>query len=381
MRVRVGVIGGGHVAQAMHLPNLSALTDRFSITALAEPSLLVRTALSARYGIDRTYEDYRDLLASRAVDAVVIATPHGTHAEIVLAALEAGCHVLVEKPMCITLADADKIVEARDRTGLVVQIATMKRYDPAYLQMLAELPESTEGLRYISVVVHDPEVAPYFAPWEIIRGTDVDRDTLQSAAAQEAAQVAEAVGSDDPEAVWAFSYAFLGSLLHDVNVVNGLLARMGEPLPAEVISGGWWANGTAVSGAARLANGTRWDSAHVPLLGAAEYKETISLFFADSIRTLVFPSPWLAKFPTVYRRSEAAGRAASVTTFEMHEESFVRELEHFHSCITTDASCMTPPEQARTDLELLTAMFKAAPETSRALASAEPGIAATTVTA
>ena len=362
----------------MHLPNLAALNDRFTVTALADPSLLVRNAMSSRYGIEHCYADYRQLLDSRDVDAVVVATPHGTHAEIVLAALDAGCHVLVEKPMCITLTDADEIIAARDRTGLIVQVATMKRYDPAYEQMLAELPESADRLRYISVVVHDPEVAPYFAPWEIVRSTDVDAQTIQRAIDQEAAQVFQAVGSDAPEAVWAFSYALLGSLLHDVNAVHGLLARMHEPLPAEVVGGGWWANGTAVSGAARLINGARWDSAHIPLLSTAEYKETISLFFEDSIRTLVFPSPWLAKYPTVYRRSEAAGRAATVSTFEVHEESFARELEHFHRCITQDVECATPPEQARIDIELLTAMFKAAPETAQALGGTGPQLAQVT---
>ena len=60
-----------------------------------------------------------------------------------LAALDAGLHVFVEKPMCITLADADAIIAARDRAGKVVQVGTMKRYDPAVEAML----EDAAGLR------------------------------------------------------------------------------------------------------------------------------------------------------------------------------------------------------------------------------------------
>src|SRR5207245_6827630 len=112
------------------------------------------------------------LLDEGGLDAIVVSSPAGTHAEVVLAALEAGLHVFVEKPMCITLADADAIVAARDRASRIVQVGTMKRFDPAYERMLEELPESAETLRYVNVVVNDPEFEPYFGS-EIVRGADV----------------------------------------------------------------------------------------------------------------------------------------------------------------------------------------------------------------
>jgi len=136
LTVRVGVVGGGLVAQAAHLPYLSALRDRFTLAALAEPSRTVREALGARYGIAGLHADYRAMLDAGGLDAVVVCSPAGTHAEIVLGALDAGVHVFVEKPMCITLADADAIVAERDRAGKVVQVGTMKRYDPAVEAML-----------------------------------------------------------------------------------------------------------------------------------------------------------------------------------------------------------------------------------------------------
>ena len=153
-----------------------------------------------------------------ALDAVVVCSPAGTHAEVVLAALEAGLHVFVEKPMCVTLADADAIIAARDRAGKVVQVGTMKRYDPAVEAMLAALPGSAVDLRYVSVVVNDPEFEPYFVPGEIVRGSDVPARVDRCDPPQEAEQVAAAVGSD-PEAWCARSReSFLGSLLHDLNV-------------------------------------------------------------------------------------------------------------------------------------------------------------------
>jgi myo-inositol 2-dehydrogenase/D-chiro-inositol 1-dehydrogenase len=142
--------------------------------------------------------------------------------------------------------------------------------------------------------------------------------------------------------------------------VHGLLERMGEPLPGRVIDGDWWNEGRAVSGSIRLANGARWDSAWIQLLATHEYGEEVSLFFADSVRSLSFPSPWLKQAPTVYRRSERdAGSANAVRTAQFYGESFARELRHFHSAVTGDEPCRTPPEQARLDIEVLTQMFLA----------------------
>jgi len=134
--VRVGVVGGGLVAQAEHIPYLTGMRDRLSVEALAEPSLTVREALGARYGIAGLHSDHRALLDAGDLDAVVVCSPAGTHAEVVLDALAAGLHVFVEKPMCITLEDADAIVAARDQAGKVVQVGTIKRYDPAVEAML-----------------------------------------------------------------------------------------------------------------------------------------------------------------------------------------------------------------------------------------------------
>jgi predicted dehydrogenase len=361
--IRVGVVGGGLVAQAMHLPNLAARPDRFRVAALAEPSEIVRSALGARYGIGGLHTDYRGLLDAGGLDAVLIASPAGTHAEMVLAALDSGLHVFVEKPMCITLADADAIVAARDRTGRVVQVGTMKRFDPAVEHMLTELPDSAADVRYVSVVVNDPEFVPFFEAADIVRGADLPSDVIAATREAEAAQVEAAVGSGHPDVVRAFSESFLGSLLHDLNVVHGMLERMSEPLPAEVVAGDWWNEGRAVTGSLRLANGARCDGAWIGLLDTFEYQETISFFFADSVRTLTFPSPWLRNYPTVYRRSEADGRTNSARSLSSHAESFLRELEHFHDCIVDGTPCRTPPEGARLDIDVLTRMFLAADRT------------------
>ena len=357
MRLRVGVVGGGLVAQAMHLHYLKHQTDRFDLVALAEPSETVREALQRLYDLEATYADYCELLDGTKLDAIVICSPAQTHAEVTLAALELGVHVFVEKPMCITLGDADGIVAARDRAGKVVQVGYMKRHDPAWQHMLENLPDSSESLRYLRVVVHDPEFEPFFGPGEIFRADDVPAEVIEAGREQMQAQVTEAVGEGSPEIITALEGSFLGSLVHDVNLVHGLLERMGEPLPAEVIGGDWWNDGRAVTGAVRLANGSRWDSAWIQLLDLFDYRESVAFYFAEEVHTLSFPSPWLKQFPTVYEVSRRGDRSRVAQVFESYEESFSRELAHFHDCVVNGAECKTPPEQARLDIDVLTQMF------------------------
>jgi predicted dehydrogenase len=358
-RVRIGVVGCGMVAQAEHLPYLSELQTRFELVAVADPSRIVREAVAARYGVPGVHEDFRGLLDAGGLDAILIASPAATHAEVVLSALSAGLHVFVEKPLCISVADADRIVAARDRSGKVVQVGFMKRYDPAWERMLAELPPTAESLRYLRVTCHDPEWLPFFAEGDIVKGPDVPAALIDATRRSESEQVEEEVGDGSPEAVFAYSDAYLGSMGHDVNAVHGLLEAMGEPLPGRVADAAWWADGRAITGSVVLANGSRWDNAWIQLFGIREYRETIAFYFEDSLRTLEFPSPWLKQTPTRYERSEADDLDRAVRAFESHRESFRQELVHFHACITEGAACRTPPEQARIDMQLLSAMFSA----------------------
>ena len=357
MRLRIGVVGGGLVAQAMHLHFLAHLSSLFELVAVADPSATVRDALQRRYNLESTYADHHGLLEGTKLDAVVICSPAQTHTEVTLDALAHGLHVFVEKPMCITLADANRIIDAQRRTGKVVQVGYMKRFDRAWERMREGLPKSAESLRYISVVVHDPEFGPYFGPDEIVRGSDIPGEVLEAGRDQMRAQVREAVGADSPAVITAFEGAFLGSLVHDVNVVHGLLERMGEPLPGQVIGGDWWNEGQAVTGAVRLSNGARWDSAWIQLLDVYDYRESVSFFFAEEVHSLTFPSPWLKQSPTLYEVSRAKDGARVIEGFESYEESFARELAHFHDCVVNGTECRTPPQQARLDMDVLTRMF------------------------
>ncbi len=114
---RVGLIGGGGIVQRTHALGYQALQDLVQVVALADISEANRARAGAQLGVPEAqrYREYRDLLARAPIDTVVVATPHALHAEQVIAAAEAGKAIISEKPMAVTLDEANAILAAVER--------------------------------------------------------------------------------------------------------------------------------------------------------------------------------------------------------------------------------------------------------------------------
>src|SRR3954471_17452625 len=119
--VRVGVVGTGWWATQHHIPSLLAY-DHCDVVALADPDPMNLGRAAQAFGIDRTYRDHRALLDAGDVDCLVVAVPHAYHYAIARDALDAGVHVLVEKPMVLRAAEAWDLVERADRGGLHLSV-------------------------------------------------------------------------------------------------------------------------------------------------------------------------------------------------------------------------------------------------------------------
>ena len=130
-RLRVGILGCGPIAQAAHFD--SALKARnaelFAICDLAD-DLLERMACT--YSPRKTYRNYEAMLADPEVEAVVVATSDAFHVPASLAALEAGKHVLCEKPLGVTVEEVETLQRAVRASGRVLQVGHMKRFDAGF---------------------------------------------------------------------------------------------------------------------------------------------------------------------------------------------------------------------------------------------------------
>ena len=103
--LRIAVIGAGNFAKGTHLPNLIELKSHFRLRAVVSRTGHNAASAGKRFGADYCTTDYREALNDKEVDAVLIATRHDTHASIALKALEAGKHVLLEKPLALDEQD------------------------------------------------------------------------------------------------------------------------------------------------------------------------------------------------------------------------------------------------------------------------------------
>lgn len=131
--LRVGIIGGGGIASA-HLGGYRAHSDEIVAVAVADlsPALLARRA--EEDGLTG-YADYRRMLAEEDLDAVDICLPHHLHTEAIIAAAEAGKHILCEKPICTTAEDAERISAAVEASGVILMCAHNQVFRPVVREL------------------------------------------------------------------------------------------------------------------------------------------------------------------------------------------------------------------------------------------------------
>ncbi len=128
-RLRVGVIGGGAIAQVAHLPVLKKFKS-IEVQAICDTDLPKARALADRFGVKDALDDIEDLLRSSELDAVVICSPNHLHESHILAALSANLHILVEKPLAMSAASVQRIMRSAEKRDRVVMVGMNHRYRP-----------------------------------------------------------------------------------------------------------------------------------------------------------------------------------------------------------------------------------------------------------
>ena len=142
-KIRVGFIGGGRIADLHALAYRdNADAELYAVCDAAED---VARRRAEEWGAARWYTDYRQLLADGAVDAVEILTPHHLHAEMAVAALEAGKHVSLQKPPTIDLTEMDRVIAAAQRSGTLFRVCENFRYYPPYNKACQLMDEGAIG--------------------------------------------------------------------------------------------------------------------------------------------------------------------------------------------------------------------------------------------
>lgn len=140
--LQVGIIGAGHFG-AEHARALRHVTNARLVAACRNDKEAL-AAFTAEFG-GRGYTDWRDLLADVNVDAVVISLPHHLHAEVAIAAAEAGKHIMIEKPLAPTVSDCRRIILAAEKAGVTLMPGHTMRFTMPFIAAKRAIDEGDVG--------------------------------------------------------------------------------------------------------------------------------------------------------------------------------------------------------------------------------------------
>ncbi len=144
--IKVGVLGGGGILEA-HIRGYRAYADAINVTAVAD--VVEETARRRAVELDAAaYADFREMINEADLDAVDICLPHHLHAEAIVAAAQAGKHILCEKPLCLTVLQADEVQQAVSASGVTLMCAHNQLYLPAVAKAKQLLDDGVLGTVY-----------------------------------------------------------------------------------------------------------------------------------------------------------------------------------------------------------------------------------------
>jgi UDP-N-acetylglucosamine 3-dehydrogenase len=220
--VGVGSMGRNHVRVLMDLP--------VKLVGLADPDQGSAAAIARKYNVP-LYANHHALFDECRPDAVVVTAPTVKHQEIVLAAIERGIHVLVEKPIAATLDQAESMIAAADKRGVVLAVGYIERFNPAVIELKRRIDEGALGRVFM---IHARRQSPYPRRIQDVGVTmdlathelDMMRYLTGSAVVQMSAEVGQVLSSVREDIVFGllrFGNGVLGIL--DVNWVTPTTVR------------------------------------------------------------------------------------------------------------------------------------------------------------
>jgi predicted dehydrogenase len=173
--LRIGVLGAAKIAP-MALIRPAKQVPEVTVAAVAARDPARADAFARRHGIPRAHKSYEDLLADDAIDAIYNPLPNGLHAEWSIRALEAGKHVLCEKPIASNAAEATQMAEAAERTGRVLTEAFHWRYHPLAARMREVVQSELGEIRHVEATLCFPLPFPNDIrySWELAGGAMMD---------------------------------------------------------------------------------------------------------------------------------------------------------------------------------------------------------------
>ncbi|PZE21667.1 Gfo/Idh/MocA family protein [Paenibacillus xerothermodurans] len=345
-KVRVGIIGLGEVAQITHLPILESLSDRYEIAALCDISPQLLSQLGEKYTVERLYSDAFELTAQPDLDAVFVLNSDEYHAECAIRALQHNKHVLMEKPVCLTLEDADAIIQARDEAGVQVMVGYMRRFAPAFMQAVDEV-KKLDKINYVRIrdIIGANRLIIDQAS-NVIRPSDIPAAALKEKQERAERMVRQAIG--DVSAAHQSAYRLLCGLnSHDLSAMREIIG-----LPKRVIAASQWNGGRFINAILEFDGFNATFETGVD--NQRRFDAHIQIYGDSKAVTVQYDTPYIRHLPTTIIIEETVGerfeRSVGRPTFK---DAYTVELEYFYDVVTKGLVPKTTVEDSQEDLKLI----------------------------
>lgn len=348
-KLRVGVVGCGEIAQVMHLPFLKEL-PQFELVAICDISQKLIDVLGDQYGVAKRFTDYRELVKQEEIDVVAVLTID--HPDVVLAAIDAGKHVLVEKPLCFDPADGRRIVEAAKQKNVKLMVGYMKRYDPGYESGLERI-HAMDDVRMLHVHDFAGDFSVTERLYTTIKADDVANDVIAASERKIKHEMQTALGSSHAHLSSIYSTLLMLSS-HDLSVMRGVFGS-----PVRVLYSESPFRNSLVS-MLDFGNERR---CYFEIGVWAKYRwwdQQLKAYGKEEIVTIDFKNPYIKYVPTKVTIQTKENNQPIIKQIEgSYDEAFRREWIHFYNCIIEDLEPRTSGEDGLADVELAVEMIRA----------------------
>ncbi len=334
--IRVGVVGCGPIAQLVHLPNLLSLAG-CEVLAVADLRVGLARQVAQKHGIPRVYASHGELAADPDLSAVVAITNEAFHSSIATDLVNAGKHVMIEKPLTTNAVDGEVMVEAADRSGVILMVNFMRRYDPGVdlaKGAIDELRESNEMGEMTFVHCHR-----FGNDW----GYDVSH-AIRSA--EPYPDLPKAYPAWVPESELDRFRSFNSAYCHDVDLLRYIVGGAPEVEYARVSASTLVVldfNGAPATIEAGSSPAPFWD-------------EHIKVYFSQGWVDMKLPPPLLRNVPAeveVYAAESGVVRRPKASW----EWSFHAAARHFLTCVRRSEEPMSSAKDALETQRLIEAVF------------------------
>ena len=354
--IRIAILGAGIIAQSIHIPSI--LRAGMTLVAVCDLSPSRAHEVAARYGV-RGVTDPSDVFADPEIDAVLIATP-GSHTELTIAALNAGKHVLAEKPLALNLDEVDRIDAAQRASGTVLQVGYMKMYDPLARRAADAIAHLTD-IRLVRVTVSHPADAPQIQHLRLKPpSNDANQAEIARANAYEVDQTKLALPDASPEFGAYFRNIIHGSVIHETSLLRGLGLELPTTWSADVFPKLVGNEPSSLLAVGTL-NDTRFVISWNWLPEYPEYDEEVKVLGSNGRVEYHLAKPYVLEERSRLIVQRHDGQERQDTTYtEINETGFLRQLLAFADSVQNGTPVLANLDGVRSDITVLTAIAVAA---------------------